>query len=248
MATVFLGILWALSVGLVLSAVGCGPSSAVMCVAVLILLSAWGHVAVFPLYYRKGRLLEGFVWGCISGVTIASLIISVIVYVAGWNIALIFAAVSVAPAVLFSYIWFSSEKKDEAASLEKGDLVILFCALLIVTLFFYFPYKNLGALVGDKYLYAWLFGHDFINRIIHVESLSRGIPLGSMTFQGEYLSYYWLAYVFPSLLHNLNVISLDIRQILQVFLLFYSLLATAALVLFLKTYIHNNHCHHRLGQ
>ena len=35
--------------------------------------SAWGHVVVFPMYYKNGALLEEFIWGSICGIAIASL-------------------------------------------------------------------------------------------------------------------------------------------------------------------------------
>jgi hypothetical protein len=70
--------------------------------------------------------------------------------------------------------------------------------------------------------------------MVHVESLSRGLPLDSFFFGGETLSYYWLAYVYPALLNNLEWLQLENRQIMQITTLLYSLTVTAALVIFLK--------------
>jgi len=71
--------------------------------------------------------------------------------------------------------------------------------------------------------------------MVHVDSLSRGVPLQSFFFAGENLSYYWLAYIYPALLHNIGAIKLDIKQILQITQMYYSILTVAALILFLKS-------------
>lgn len=196
--------------------------------------SAWGHVVAYPLFYGKKRTLEGFIWGTISGTAIASLATSVFVYCIGWNLAAIFTAITVLPALIFLIILtrIRRDSKSEAAS----DVDILLFALLITTLFLFFPFKNIGSLIGDKYVYAWLFGHDFINRLVHVMSLSNGLPLESFYFSGEHLNYYWLAYIYPALLHKITWIKLDITQIMLLTELFYALLAVSAVFLFLKKF------------
>ena len=207
-------------------------------VIVLVAFSAWGHVIVFLLYYRKGDMIDGFIWGSIAGITIASLITSIIVYVHGWNIYLILLLTSLLPGII---LLFQITSKNKNAIIVRGQsripTAILSCSFAIVTLFFYLPYKNLGAHVDDKYLYAWLFGHDFINRLVHIKSLSWGLPLEGMFFAGETLSYYWLAYIFPALLYNINVVKLEMHQLLQLTLLYYSLLTTAAFLLLLRKYV-----------
>jgi len=207
-------------------------------IMIFLLCTVWGHVVIHSICYKDRDILSGLVWGSIAGITISSLIISIIVYLIGWNISVIFISITGIPAIILLFQLTKTNRQSFSHINNRLALTIILVALFIVTAFFIFPYKNLGVLVDDKYLYAWLFGHDFINRMIHVESLSRGIPLISMTFEGEYLSYYWLAYVFPSLLHNLNFISLEIKQILQISLFLYSVLVTAALILFLRKYIH----------
>ncbi len=208
---------------------------------IFILVSVWGHVAVYPIYYKIGDFPGGFIWGSISGLAISSLITSIIVYLNGWNLLLIFCLNSVLPAIVFMLQLSRKKVRQNTPNIESSHiLAMLFGALTIVSFFFFFPYKNLGVLVGDKYLYAWLFGHDFINRLVHVESLSRGMPLDGMFFSGEKLSYYWLAYVYPALLHNMKSVTLEVHQLLQLTQLYYSILTTAALILFLKRYIQGN--------
>jgi hypothetical protein len=200
--------------------------------------SLWGHVIVFPLYYKKRDLLPGFVWGSICGIAIASLITSVLVYLTGWNLPLIFCFTTLLPALALMLQLISIRTRNlPRAEPSHVVVVAMLCSLTIVTLFFFYPYKNLGVLVGNNYLYAWLFGHDFINRLVHIESLSRGMPLDGMFFSGEKLSYYWLAYVYPALLHNMKSVTLEVQQLLQLTQMYYSMLTTAALILFLKKYI-----------
>lgn len=75
-----------------------------------------------------------------------------------------------------------------------------------------------------------------------MNSLSQGLPLSGFFFAGEKLSYYWLAYVFPALLSNINWMQLETQQILQLTQLFYSLITTVALVLFLSGFTtHKRH-------
>ncbi len=226
--------LWSLCFASVSLLIDSNLGQVAICLAVFIGLSAWGHVIVYPLYYAKGRLLEGFIWGTVSGITLAALITSIIVYLMGWSIMMIFTTVIILPTLLFLLLLKRSSMDPELCFSKKPDPMILLSALLIVTIFFYLPFKNLGILVDGKYLYSWLFGHDFINRMVHVVSLSRGLPLDSFFFSGETLSYYWLAYVYPALLININFIKLDTQQLLQLTVLLYSLLSTASLVIFFK--------------
>lgn len=207
-----------------------------------------GHVFVFPIYYKNGKVFEGLIWGSISGITISSFLTSIIVYIIGWNLLTIFFCILILPILLLVLLFWNMsniENKNLYFNNKQvyfGDVnttKILFICLTIITFFFYLPYRNLGILIDDKYLYAWLFGHDFINRMVHVDSLSRGIPLNSFFFSGETLSYYWLAYVFPALMHNIRWIDLDIQQLLQLTQLFYSLLTTAALLTFIKKYVND---------
>lgn len=203
----------------------------------------WGHVAVFPLYYTKHNISGGFIWGCVAGISITSMIVSVVVFAAGWNVVVVFLLVFVLPACIFAFLWIRKAKgptRRSGGSYTDGPYTVtaLLLSLAIVSAFFIFPFKNLGVLVDGEYVYAWLFGHDFINRMVHIESLSRGLPLRSLVFEGEILSYYWLSYIFPALLSNLPVVDLEIKQILQMTQLLYSLLAAAALVLFLDKHLH----------
>ena len=210
-----------------------------VCLIIFILFSTWGHVVVYPIYYIKGRILEGFLWGTILGIALASLITSLIVYIVGWNLLIIVSAVTLFPALVLS-VWGTRVRgSDELCACATLDPRLLLAALVLVTLFFYFPFKNLGLLVADKHLYAWLFGHDFLNRIVHVNSVSSGLPLEGFFFSGEKLSYYWLAYVLPALIHNVAWITLDLQQVLQTSELLYSLLTAASLIMFLNRFVHH---------
>lgn len=211
-----------------------------ICLAIFLAIPIWGHISMFPIFYKKGLIFEGIIWGSVSGLAISSLITAVVVYNWGWNISIIFISIFVVPCVLFIVLYmkkFRSNKYSRVPSIASN--VVLPMALIIVTIFLYYPFKYLGILVGDKYLYAWLFGHDFIIRMVHVDSLSHGVPLQSYFFAGEKLSYYWLAYVYPALIHNISFIMLDTKQILQLTQVFYSILTVAALVLFINNFVKN---------
>lgn len=207
----------------------------IICLIIFLGMSIWGHIAVSPLFYSHGRYIEGFVCGSILGISIAAFIISVIVYLIGWNLLVIFLSVTALPFLLLLYILKRKKTRiiSQLQPIKSINPVILIIPLIIVTLFFYFPFKNLGAEAGDKYLFAWLFGHDFINRIVQAVSLSRGLPFDSFHFSGETLSYYWLAYIYPALVYKLSFISLNMQKIMQLSVLFYSLLCISAIVIFL---------------
>lgn len=202
------------------------------CLLLFFMLSAWGHLLVYPLSYKKGRLLEGVIWGTVSGIALGALITSIIVYLFGWKLVTICSIVCVVPLTVLFLLVKRNKVIGSPTAHRSSSIDILLLALLIVTFFFYFPFKNLGALVDGNYLYTWLFGHDFIIRMVHVVSLSRGLPLDSFFFSGETLSYYWLAYIYPALLINIDLIKLNAQQLLQLTVFFYSLLATASLFLF----------------
>ena len=232
-------LLWIIvSVFVLLSTVSDCIFDVLLCLALFLAIPMWGHIIMLPIYYKYGLLLEGFVWGSVSGLALSPLITAVVVYNWGWNITLIFMVIFVIPCVLFitRYVrQLHGNAYPQGSVIASG--IVLPIGLIIVTIFFYYPFKNLGALVGDKYLYAWLFGHDFINRMVHVDSLSRGVPLQGFFFAGEKLSYYWLAYVYPAFIHNISAIKLNIKQILQITQIFYTILTVAALILFLKSII-----------
>ena len=229
--------LWLGSLFLVFSAIDNDMIQMIICLIIFVSISIGGHVAVYPLFYSHGRYFEGFVWGSVFGISIASFIISVIVYLIGWNLLAIFLSITVLPSLLLLYVL--KKKKNiitQFQPIKNINPVILIIPLIIITLFFYFPFKNFGADAGEKYLFAWLFGHDFINRIVHSVSLSRGIPLDSFHFSGEFLSYYWLAYIYPALIYKLFFINLDMQRIMQLSVLFYSLLCISAIIIFLMRF------------
>ncbi len=208
-----------------------------LCLIIFFLLSAWGHLIVYPVCYKNGKLLEGVVWGTVTGTAVGSLISSVIIYLIGWNLLTIFFILTVLPITIMLFMINKKLIPISNKTVRCGDTDFLLIAFLIVTLFFYFPFKNLGTFTDNKYLFTWLFGHDFINRMVHVVSLSRGVPLDSFFFSGEKLSYYWLAYLYPAMLINIDFIKLAPQKLLQLTVLIYSLLSTAALFLFFKSII-----------
>lgn len=206
------------------------------CLVVFGLSTMPGHCAMYPLFYQQRRFLEGFIWGSISGTAFGALLISIVVYTAGWNIPLIFAVVVLVPVVVTAGL-FLQKPISAARAGQEQSLAILFCVLIICTFFFYFPYKNLGTLMEGKHIYTWLFGHDFINRQVHVLSLSRALPLESYFFAGEKLSYYWLAYVYPALLYKLFPAQLSIQQALQLTLLLYGIFIASGFYLTFNHFI-----------
>jgi hypothetical protein len=229
-----------LSFILVLSTVSTNVGLLAVCMIIFVLYALPGHCAVYHLFYREARLLEGFIWGTISGIAASSLIISIIVYSIGWNFPVILAVVVIMPFAVLCYLaWKSEIKSREHDSFGPVYKAALCAVLILCTLFFYLPFRNLGAHVNDKYIYSWLFGHDFINRQVHVLSVSRGLPLESYFFAGGKLSYYWLAYIYPALLYKLFSAELSIQRIMQFTSLLYSLLTAAALFVFLAYFVKN---------
>ncbi|HUU41940.1 MAG TPA: hypothetical protein VMW42_13475 [Desulfatiglandales bacterium] len=226
-------IIWMFSLVFVCSVIDKSFVQIGFCLLIFFGFTAWGHLVVYPLFYKKRVLFEGFIWGSIAGIALGGFVTAIIVYLVGWNLTLILASTIALPTLLFLIVFKRWEKGMEPRINAKPDFELLLVALIVVTLFFYFPYKNLGALVGDKYVFAWLFGHDFINRVAATVSLSQGFPPEYFNFSGEVLSYYWLAYFYPALLFNIEWIKLDTSNILKAISLFYSLLTVAALVLFL---------------
>lgn len=206
-----------------------------VCLVSFVLFSLPGHYIVYPLLYAEGKMLEGFIWGIISGTGMSALAVSVIVYLIGWNLVLIALVIAVLPGAL---LWQRAVKGRPAQGRpHTADLAVtgtlLLAVLILCVVFFYFPFRNLGAHIEDRQVFAWLFGHDFINRQVHAVSLSRGLPLDSYHFAGEHLSYYWLAYVYPALLYRLFPAALSVQQALQIASVLYSLTTASALCLFL---------------
>lgn len=200
-------------------------------------ISAWGHVAVIPIFYKRGLYLEGFIFGLNIGIAIAALVISIIVYLTSWNLLTIFLLVTVIPLLIIIFTLTRAKFPVTIRPAFKVNIAVLLATLTLVTISFYLPLKQLGFFDGDKYLYAWLFGHDFIIRTVHVLSLSRGVPLEGYFYADEQLSYYWLGYIYPALLSNLPSINLSIQKILQLTTLLYSLTAASTIVIFLNRYV-----------
>lgn len=203
--------------------------------------SLWGHFLIFPIYYKNKEILDGLVWGSVFGIAISALVTSAIVYFYKWNLPVLILCNCFLPLILILFQFFHSR-----FSLNEGDGSThdninnyMVGSLIVVSIFICFPYLNVGKLVEDNFVYAWLFGHDFINRLVHVESLSRGIPLEGMFFSGEKLNYYWLSYIFPALLRNFPWLNFDLQQSLLVSQFYYTILAVSALNLFLKKFIHS---------
>ena len=226
------------AISLILVLIGGDVKSLCATIFYFLLFTSPGHCLVFPLYYRNGRFMEGFVWGSISGLAISSFTTSIIVYLIGWNLHVVLSGLSICAVTFCLFLWKGRVQAIGRVINDTPHIQLFLIALSMVTIFFYLPYKNTGILEGNRYLYAWLFGHDFLNRIVHIESLSRGIPMKGMFFSGETLSYYWLSYIFPAFIHNIKEVQLEIKQLLQLTQLYYSLLTTVAIILFLKKYVH----------
>jgi len=226
------------AISLILVLIGGDVKSLCATIFYFLLFTSPGHCLVFPLYYRNGRFMEGFVWGSISGLAISSFTTSIIVYLIGWNLHVVLSGLSICSVTFCLFLWKGRVQAIGRVINDTPHIQLFLIALSMVTIFFYLPYKNTGILEGNRYLYAWLFGHDFLNRIVHIESLSRGIPMKGMFFSGETLSYYWLSYIFPAFIHNIKEVQLEIKQLLQLTQLYYSLLTTVAIILFLKKYVH----------
>ena len=206
------------------------------CIGILIGFTLWGHVVVWPLLYKQKDILGGMVWGSIIGIPLSAFITSIIVYLIGWNLVIITFAIFLVPSALSAVLLIKSgfKREDFRRSLNSESLTPVILVWLIISLFYYRPTLNFGAVVGDRLVFAWLYGHDFLNRLVHIVSLSNGIPLSSYFFSGETLSYYWLAYVYPALLHNIHWIWLDVDDLLQIALYLYGLIVAGGFVLFIR--------------
>ncbi len=203
--------------------------SVILCLFVIILSSLWGYCILF--YYKDKNLLEWLTFGFTIGIAVSAVIDSVIVYYFEWNLKLIIFSTILLPLITLSVMICVTRTKATKQTHDTLIWHILLFIYFIISLFIYLVFKNVPFQDFNHYNYAWLFGHDFINRIVHVESLSRGLPLQSFFFYGEYLSYYWLAYILPALLHNINFIDLQIDEINIVTQFSYTLAATSCVVI-----------------
>lgn len=228
---VFLG-----TFALVFSTVTKGFTDMAISMLVMTTLTLWGHLLVYPLFYRHWRILHGLVTGSVCGIALSAWIVSIVVYFFGWNLTLICITLGVCPLVLIVTL---GAKHRILASLSSigisSSATLILLAWIAVCAFFYRPFTNLGLQVDDQFRYAWLFGHDFIIRMAHIKTLSQGIPLESLFFSGSEFPYYWLAYVYPALLYKIPLITLDLQHILKVTAFLYALITASLLVLFLDS-------------
>ncbi|MBN2284949.1 MAG: hypothetical protein JXI43_00775 [Tissierellales bacterium] len=231
---IFCGLAAAISFFIVCSAIAISILQALLLIVLLLGFSLWGHILLYPVTYKKGDAISGFIWGSISGIALGGLLTSVIVYLWGWNLWLIGPLVFILPCLCISGLAFTQFGEISAKINREIDPEILLGSIFVVILFFYFPLKNAGVLKESLVVYPWLFGHDFLGRIVHVVSLSLGIPLENFHFSGTTSSYYWLAYVYPALVKNLDWFIIDTQNLLKITSLFYALLTTSAFVLFLS--------------
>jgi hypothetical protein len=220
--------------GFVFHAIEITPGVLVACIIIFLLCTLPGHCFVYPVFYRYGRLSEGLIWGSVSGIAISSLILSIIIYFIGWNLSIIFMAIIAVPSGLLGYLFHAYKSPIKNNQSQEKDKTILWIALIIVLAFFYFPFKNVGAPVDDKHVYAWLFGHDFINKTVYPVSLSRGLPLDNLLISGVPINYYYVPFVYPALLYKLFSRDIDIRLIMQLTNVLYTIMAVFSLWIFLS--------------
>jgi len=198
----------------------------------LILYVVPGHLMVYPLTYQTGKKFEGLIWGTVAGLAVSSYLLLLIVYVFGWD----FRAIFLMDLIFALGLLFMMRKKHKKRLKQENpieyDYRTLLLVFLLITLFFYFPFQNLGKLVGDKYLFAWLFGHDFIYKIISVVGISNGIPVNDLRNIGEIHHYYQLSCIFPALVYNLGWLDLKTQSIMQLTVMIYSFTAASAFFLF----------------
>ena len=228
---------WTCCISILATVIGSHIHELSICVIFFFLCTGWGHVLLFPLFYKNRKTFEGFVFGTATGVALSSYLISLIVYSKSWNLPIIIPFVFILPWGLFLYL-MKRRRQTPLNGLLSEDLDLYFAFLALVTLFFYLPYKNLGSIVGDNHVFAWLFGHDFINRLVHSVSLSQGLPLKSFHFAGENLSYYWLSYVFPSFLYRIDIplFKMNMIDIMKITSFVYSVILFSAVFLFMRSF------------
>ena len=140
---------WALSLVSVFLLIDHNLGQIILCVIIFFVFSAWGHLLIYPVYYQKGRLLEGFIWGTILGIASGALIASIIVYLTRWKLITIFLIVAALPATAFFSLIIKNKVTGETRAVRFNDIDILLIAVLRVPLVFYCPFKNLGALIDD---------------------------------------------------------------------------------------------------
>lgn len=195
-----------------------------------------GHLMVYPLMYRTGKKFEGFIWGTVAGLAVSSYLLMLIVYVFGWDFRVIFLMHLIFALGLLFMMRKKHKKRLKQENPQENpieyDYRTLLLVFLLITLFFYFPFQNLGKLVGDKYLFAWLFGHDFICKIGSVVGISYGIPVASLSNIGEISHYYYLSQIFPALVYKIGWLNLKTQSIVQLTVMLYSFITASALFLF----------------
>ena len=108
-----------------------------------------GHLMVYPLMYRTGKKFEGLIWGTVAGLAVSSYLLMLIVYVFGWDFRVIFSM-----NLIFALgLLFMREKHKKRLKQENPieyDYRTLLLVFLLITLFFYFPFQNLGKLWLDR--------------------------------------------------------------------------------------------------
>ncbi len=181
---------------------------------------------------------EWAILGSVIGLVVSSFTALLISYFVQWNVYYIIigiALLSVSIYAIGARHRLRIQKIDPGTTWHYADYAILLAFLLIVSSSFILPYKNLGIPSDGKYIYTWLFGHDFINRMVTSVSISQGVPPENPHFAGEALRYYYVSYVLPAFVYSLSERSIPMQSIMQMTCVTYTLLMVCTFFCFVRS-------------
>ena len=166
----------------------------------------------FPVY-------DGLLYGPPLGITITSLVIMLLVPLAGWNFYLLSGIIIfIISALVISLQLFKTRSNQltdpippktycRLSPWEAGSVIIF-----EVILFFLF--KNVGSPTPSGLAFTGLFGHDFILRGVYSVALAGHVPCDNFFFAGQTIkNYYDLWYILPATIYNFTKAEADIHVI-----------------------------------
>jgi len=182
----------------------------------------------------------GFFFSCAVGLALSSLIGVVLAYCFGWRpllLLIILVAASIIALVIQRKRRSPLHANGNLSPWQSREFAALLVFLIIAASFLILPFRNVGAKIGDEYRYAWLFGHDFINRGALSTSISHGVPPAHMYFSGAALRYYYLAYILPAFVYSVSKETVPIFGLMQMTCLAYSLLLVCIIFSFFRSLV-----------
>ncbi len=139
------------------------------------------------------------------GYLISSLVAAILIPFIHPHVKWVFVAVIAVTILLYalSTIWHSDSRHQPAFS---HPLFFLLSALfgLLITVLLSIPYSKVGLLTEHGYAYNAYFSGDFLKHVAVTAELLHGkIPPDNPFYKGVILHYYWMFYLFPSMIARL---------------------------------------------